>query len=103
MEGWGVGSRGRPSAEFQGFLDRHGVPSSPYRTVREAMDDPQLAPRGSFAEIHDGGGTFRALNPPFRLSNADAVARPVVPALGEHSRAGRTESGPTRTEARDSG
>src|SRR5206468_7013054 len=52
-----VWSKGLTSAEVQKVFDRHGVPSSPYRTVKEAMDDPQLAHRGSFAEIHDGGGT----------------------------------------------
>jgi CoA:oxalate CoA-transferase len=63
------------------------VPSSPYRTVKEAMDDPQLAQRGAFTEIHDKGGTFRALNPPFRMSNAEAAAKPFVAALGEQTEA----------------
>ena len=62
------------------------------------MDDPQLAHRGSFAEIHDGGGKFRALNPPFRMSNAEAAARPFVAALGEHSEAVMTELGYTPAE-----
>src|SRR5205814_3281775 len=75
------------SSEVQAIFDRHGVPSSPYRTVREEMDDPQLAHRASFTEIHDGGGTFRALNPPFRMSAAEAAAKPFVAALGEHSEA----------------
>jgi crotonobetainyl-CoA:carnitine CoA-transferase CaiB-like acyl-CoA transferase len=49
------------------------------------MADPQLAHRGAFAEIHDAGGTFQALNPPFRLSAATAAAVPYVAALGEHT------------------
>jgi crotonobetainyl-CoA:carnitine CoA-transferase CaiB-like acyl-CoA transferase len=76
-----------PKAEVQAIFDKHGVPSSPYRTVKEAMDDPQLAQRSSFTEIHDKGGTFRALNPPFRMSNAAAAAKPFVAALGEHTEA----------------
>jgi len=55
LERW---SRELPSAEVQAVFDKQGVPSSPYRTVKEAMDDPQLAHRGSFAEIQDKGGTF---------------------------------------------
>ena len=93
-----VWSKGLSSAEVQRVFDRHGVPSSPYRTVKEAMDDPQLAHRGSFAEIHDGGGTFRALNPPFRMSNAEAAARPFVAAVGEHSEAVLVELGYTPAE-----
>jgi crotonobetainyl-CoA:carnitine CoA-transferase CaiB-like acyl-CoA transferase len=73
------------TAEVQAIFDRHGVPSSPYRTVKEAMADPQLAHRQALAEIADAGGTFRALNPPFRLSAARTAAQPFVAALGEHT------------------
>jgi CoA:oxalate CoA-transferase len=69
----------------QAVFDRHGVPASPYRTVQQAMDDPQLAHRQSLADIHDHGGTFRALNPPFRLSAAEAAAKPFVAELGAHT------------------
>jgi CoA:oxalate CoA-transferase len=93
-----VWSQGLESAEVQRVFDRHGVPSSPYRTVREAMEDPQLAHRGSFAEIHDGGGSFRALNPPFRMSASEAAAKPFVAALGEHSEAVLAELGYTQAE-----
>jgi crotonobetainyl-CoA:carnitine CoA-transferase CaiB-like acyl-CoA transferase len=73
-------------AEVQAIFDRYGVPSSAYRTVREAMADPQLAHRRAFAEIRDAGGAFLALNPPFRLSAATASAQPFAAALGEHTR-----------------
>ena len=75
------------SGEVQAVFDRHGVPSSPYRTVKEAMKDPQLAHRGSLAEVRDRGGSFQVLNPPFRMSDAVAAARPWVAALGEHTAA----------------
>ncbi len=78
-------SKALTTAEVQAIFDRHGVPASPYRTVREAMADPQLAHRQAFAEIHDAGGTFLALNPPFRLSAASAAVVPRVAALGEHT------------------
>jgi crotonobetainyl-CoA:carnitine CoA-transferase CaiB-like acyl-CoA transferase len=75
------------SAEVQAVFDRHGVPASPYRTVKQALDDPQLAHRVALAEVRDRGGSFRVLNPPFRLSAAAAAARPWVAALGEHTAA----------------
>jgi crotonobetainyl-CoA:carnitine CoA-transferase CaiB-like acyl-CoA transferase len=82
-----IWSKAHTSAEVQAAFDSHGVPSSPYRTVKEAMADPQLAHRGSLAEVHDQGGSFRVLNPPFRFSAATAAARPWVAALGEHTAA----------------
>ena len=95
LEAW---SKGLSSAEVQAVFDRHGVPSSPYRTVKQAMNDPQLAHRHSFTEIRDGGGTFQALNPPFRMSAAAAAAKPFVAALGEHSEAVLAELGYTPVE-----
>jgi crotonobetainyl-CoA:carnitine CoA-transferase CaiB-like acyl-CoA transferase len=73
------------TTEVQAIFDRHGVPSSPYRTVKEAMADPQLAHRHAFSEIADAGGSFLALNPPFRLAAAPVAAQPFAAALGEHT------------------
>ncbi|MGH7092405.1 MAG: CaiB/BaiF CoA transferase family protein, partial [Stellaceae bacterium] len=73
--------------EVQAIFDHHGVPSSPYRTVKEAMADPQLAHRAALAEVQDRGGSFHALNPPFRMTGSDTAARPYVTALGEDSAA----------------
>ncbi len=55
-------------------LNAHGVPSSAYRTVAEALRDPQIAHRGALAEVEDGGGTFKVLNLPFRMSGAKVSA-----------------------------
>jgi CoA:oxalate CoA-transferase len=90
LEEW---SKTLPTAEVQAIFDRHGVPSSPYRTVGEAMADPQLAHRQALTEVHDKGGTFLALNPPFRMSGSRAAAVPTVAALGEHSKAVLAEAG----------
>jgi crotonobetainyl-CoA:carnitine CoA-transferase CaiB-like acyl-CoA transferase len=95
LEEW---SRERSTAEVQAVFDRHGVPSSPYRTVKEAMADPQLAHRAAFAEIQDAGGTFRALNPPFRMSDTPAAASAHVAALGEHTEELLAEIGYSRAQ-----
>ena len=95
LERW---SKERSTSEVQAIFDRHAVPSSPYRTVREAMADPQIAHRRSFAEVRDTGGTFLALNPPFHMSAATAAARPFVAALGEHTGELLAEIGYTATE-----
>jgi crotonobetainyl-CoA:carnitine CoA-transferase CaiB-like acyl-CoA transferase len=88
-----VWSKQLSSAECQTVLDRHAVPAAAYRTVREAMADPQLAHRGAFANVHDAGGPFKALNPPFRMSGSAAAAGPRAPALGEHTREVLVEAG----------
>jgi crotonobetainyl-CoA:carnitine CoA-transferase CaiB-like acyl-CoA transferase len=95
LEYW---SRERTVREVQAIFDRHGVPSSPYRTVKEAITDPQLEHRRAFAEIRDMGGTFQALNPPFRMSGATAAARPYAAALGEHTKELLAEIGYTPAE-----
>src|SRR5258706_505407 len=90
-----IWSKGLSSAEVQAVFDRHRGPSSPDRTGKQAMDDPQLAHRKAFTEIHDGGGPFQALDPPFPMSVAEAAAKPFVAALGQHSEAGGARIGHT--------
>ncbi len=80
-----VWSKSIPSAECLAALDKESVPAAAYRTVREAMADPQLVHRKAFNEVHDAGGTFRALNPPFRMSASVAAAGAHAAALGEHT------------------
>ena len=82
LEEW---SRRRDTKTCQEAFDRFGVPCSPYRTVEEAMADPQLAHRQAFTEVHDAAGPFRVLNPPFRFSDSPATVQPWAARLGEHS------------------
>jgi crotonobetainyl-CoA:carnitine CoA-transferase CaiB-like acyl-CoA transferase len=74
-------------------LGEHGVPCSAYRTVAEAMADPQIAHRGALTEVEDDAGTFQVLNQPFRMSGAKVAAGKRAPALGEHTSALLGESG----------
>jgi crotonobetainyl-CoA:carnitine CoA-transferase CaiB-like acyl-CoA transferase len=74
-------------------LSREGVPSSAYRTVAEALADPQLAHRGALTDVEDGGGKFRVMNMPFRMSGAKVAAGKRVSTLGEHTRALLRETG----------
>jgi CoA:oxalate CoA-transferase len=74
------------TAECQAAFDREGVPSSPYRSVREVLADPQLAHREALAEVQDAAGSFHVVNPPFRMSAATAKVAGFAAALGEHTR-----------------
>ena len=98
MDEFEVWSKGLSSAQCLEVLDRNSVPAAAYRTVREAMADPQLAHRRAFSEVRDAGGTFKVLNPPFRMSGSATAAGPEAPALGEHTREVLRASGFAATE-----
>ncbi len=85
MDEFEIWSRTLTNEECLAVLSKHAVPAAAYRTVREAMADPQLAHRGAFAVVSDAGGTFKALNPPFRMSATATSTGPKVAALGEHT------------------
>jgi len=85
MDGAEAWSRRFSKAHCQAEFDRCGVPCSPYRTVAEALADPQVAHRQSMGVVTDAGGSFKALNPPFRMSDADTGVAGHAPALGEHT------------------
>ncbi|HUK58261.1 MAG TPA: CaiB/BaiF CoA-transferase family protein [Stellaceae bacterium] len=86
-------SKARTSAECLAAFDAAGVPASAYRTVAEAMCDPQLAHRGALAEVNDAGGTFKTLNPPFRMSGAETSTGTAAASLGEHTEAVLSRAG----------
>jgi len=95
VEAW---SRTVTTAQCLAALNTHGVPSSAYRTVAEALADPQLAHRNALAEVEDGGGTFKVLNLPFRMSGAKVAVGKRMSTLGEHTRAYLKETGLSEEE-----
>src|ERR1700760_2238773 len=74
MDGAEAWSRTVTTEQCLAALNKAGVPSSAYRTVAEALADPQITHRGALAEVQDGGGTFRIMNLPFRMSDAKVAA-----------------------------
>jgi CoA:oxalate CoA-transferase len=98
MEGVEAWSRSVTTDACLTALNAEGVPSSAYRTVKQALADPQIAHRGALAEVEDGGGTFRVLNLPFRMSGATVSAARKMATLGEHTRAYLKETGLSEAE-----
>jgi crotonobetainyl-CoA:carnitine CoA-transferase CaiB-like acyl-CoA transferase len=90
VESW---SRTLRTEQCLASMNGHGVPCSAYRTVAEALNDPQIAHRDALSEVEDGGGTFRVLNLPFRMSGTNVSAARRIATLGEHTVALLRETG----------
>jgi crotonobetainyl-CoA:carnitine CoA-transferase CaiB-like acyl-CoA transferase len=98
MDGVEAWSRALTTEKCLAKLNDHGVPCSAYRTVAEALNDPQIAHRGGLCEVRDGGGTFKVLNLPFRMSGATVSAGRRMSTLGEHTVALLKEAGLSQEE-----
>jgi crotonobetainyl-CoA:carnitine CoA-transferase CaiB-like acyl-CoA transferase len=98
MEGVEAWSRNVTTEICLTALNDNGVPSSAYRTVAEALRDPQIAHRGALTEVVDGGGTFKVLNLPFRMSGATVSAARRMSTLGEHTLSLLKETGLSEDE-----
>lgn len=87
--------------EVVAALEKQGVPCSPYVTVTEALQDPQVEHRGSLCTIEDGGGSYKSPAPPFRFSGSPLQSGPKVAALGEDTKAVLAQAGlaPSEIEA----
>ncbi len=95
LEEW---SKTRSVKEVVAALEKQGVPCSPYVTVTEALQDPQVEHRGSLCTIEDGGGSYKSPAPPFRFSGSPLQSGPRVAALGEDTRAVLAQAGLTQSE-----
>jgi CoA:oxalate CoA-transferase len=98
MEGVETWSRTLSTQACLAALSDSGVPSSAYRTVAEALSDPQLAHRGALAEVEDDGGSFKVMNLPFRMSEASVTAGKRAATLGEHTVAVLRQGGLSESE-----
>jgi crotonobetainyl-CoA:carnitine CoA-transferase CaiB-like acyl-CoA transferase len=98
MNGVETWSRTLATEKCLAELNGHGVPCSAYRTVAEALRDPQIAHRAALSEVRDGGGAFKVLNLPFRMSGTNISAGKRMATLGEHTVEFLRESGLSEDE-----
>ena len=81
LESWTV----QYSAEVaEGQILAAGCPCTRYRTVAEAINDPDLREQGGVVELKDGDETFLITNNPMRYRNATVGPRRWVADLGQH-------------------
>ena len=93
MDGVEAWSRQITTEACLAALGAAGVPASAYRTVAEALRDPQLAHRQALSDVRDGGGTFKVVNLPFKMSGADTRPGRTMATLGQHTRELLEETG----------
>jgi len=79
-------------------LEKHGVPCSPYLTVTEALQDPQVEHRGSLCTIEDSAGSYKSPAPPFRFSGSPLQSGPKVASLGADTKSVLAEAGLSSSE-----
>ncbi|MES2187882.1 MAG: CoA transferase [Pseudomonadota bacterium] len=75
----------RTAAACLAAFEAAGIPATKYQTVKEALQDPQLATRGTLARVSDNVGPFAVVNQPYQLSRVDISAVGEAPALGQHT------------------
>ena len=75
----------RSGQEAEDVLLAGGVPCTRYRTVEEAMSDPQMKARGGMSLVKDRVGEYWVPNAPFQMPGLNTSARPHVPELGENT------------------
>ena len=80
IEEW---TRQRSTAECEAILTAAGVPCASYRTVKEAMNDPHLAVRGTIDTLKYSGGEYRLPNAAFQISGANTHARAHLPEFNQ--------------------
>lgn len=79
VERW---TNSRTVAECESALIQAGVPCSRYKTVGEALAEPQSIHREILATVGPDDGGFSVVNQPYRMSRANVQARRKVPGLG---------------------
>ncbi len=79
-------TRERTREEIDRLGREYDVPLSPVRSVRELVDDEQLAFREYFQEIdHPAAGRLKYPGAPYKLSATPWEIRRPAPLLGEHN------------------
>jgi crotonobetainyl-CoA:carnitine CoA-transferase CaiB-like acyl-CoA transferase len=73
-------------ADWQAFLERHGIPGGPLLSVVESLAHPQASARGMVQMLqHPSAGPLRVLGFPAILSQAELGPTAPPPRLGEHT------------------
>jgi len=76
----------RTSEDCDAIMNAAGAPCAIYYMPDELLNHPHVVARGSFATIETASGSFKVLNPPFKISGTTCQAVPFVSELGADTR-----------------
>ncbi len=76
----------RPGSECERIFMAAGVPCSRYRTVGEAMREPQMSARSLLKKIKSADKAFAVANAPYRMSRSIIETGTTLPELGGDTR-----------------
>jgi crotonobetainyl-CoA:carnitine CoA-transferase CaiB-like acyl-CoA transferase len=82
VESWTARHSGQHCEEV---LNAAGVPTARFRTIAEAIRDPQFEARGSFSTVRDSVGAYQVPNMPFQMPGLQVSVQAAVPGFGEHT------------------
>jgi CoA:oxalate CoA-transferase len=75
----------RSGEQCEEILLKAGVPCTRYKTIAQAMEDPQSKARESFSTVVDGAGKYLVPRAPFQMPGLSTSVRPHFPELGEYT------------------
>ncbi len=77
----------KTTAEWDEYLNKKGVPSSPINTVDKLFTDPQIEARKMLVEVEQpGAGKLRVAGNPVKMSGlTQEIPTDPAPAIGEHT------------------
>ena len=75
-----------PTNTVHDRFTNEGVPSSPYRTLADTLDDPQLHQRDMLTAVEDSAGPLTVANSAMLFSETPAAIPSWVADVGEHNR-----------------
>ena len=77
----------RSAAECEKLLNAARCPCTSYKSVRQAIEDAQVAHRRALVDVVDAAGSYKVAAAAFAMSATPAVTGPRVPNCGEHTEA----------------
>ena len=76
----------RPSNEWIPLFESEGLPIGPVNSIEEALADPQVVAREMVKSfLHPIAGEVRAIDMPYRFSEAPTGIKSAPPLLGQHT------------------
>ena len=80
--------KAKTTEEWNGLLNKQGVPCSPINTIDKVFEDPQVIARNMLIEVDQPGvGKLKVAGNPIKLSDmSEEIPKDPAPYIGEHTK-----------------